>query len=111
MVECGLYIIVNGHNKGMGCLMSACKKYSALIFIQTTCTKSSFYSACQLHSDTDCKHESEEGVEDEHAIVEPSGGESSGLIGNEEEIAAVTDESSAAPGDPQCAVLYRWWGE
>ena len=47
----------------------------------------------------------------EHAIVEPSGGESSGLIGNEEEIEAVTDESSAAPGDPQCAVLYRWWGE
>ena len=43
-------------------------------------------------------------IEEEHAIVEPSGGESSGLIGNEKEIVAMTDESSAAPGDPQSAV-------
>ena len=55
-------------------------------------------------TDADGDKANEEGVEDKHAIVEPSGGESSGLIGNEEEIAAVTDESSAAPGDPQCAV-------
>ena len=61
--------------------------------------------------DADSDKANEEGVEEEHAIVEPSGGKSSGLIGNEEEIAAVTDESSAAPGDPQCTVLYRWWGE
>lgn len=44
------------------------------------------------------------GVEEEGAIIEPSGGESSGLIVNEEEIDAVTDESSTAPGDPQFAV-------
>ena len=62
-------------------------------------------------TDADSDKANEEGVEDEHAIVEPSGEESSGLIGNEEEIEAVTDESSAAPGDPQCTVLYRWWGE
>ena len=62
-------------------------------------------------TEADSDKANEDGVEDEHAIVEPSGGKSSGLIGNEEEIEAVTDESSAAPGDPQCAVLYRWWGE
>ena len=62
-------------------------------------------------TDADSDKANEEGVEEQRAIVEPSGEESSGLIGNEEEIEAVTDESSAAPGDPQCAVLYRWWGE
>ena len=55
-------------------------------------------------TDADGDKANEEGVEEEHAIVEPSSGESSGLIGNEEEIEAVTDESSAAPGDPQCTV-------
>ena len=55
-------------------------------------------------TDADSDKANEEGVEEEHAIVEPSGGESSGLIGNEEEIEAMTDESSAAPGDPQSAV-------
>ena len=55
-------------------------------------------------TDADGDKANEDGVEEEHAIVEPSGGESSGLIGNEEEIEAMTDESSAAPGDPQSAV-------
>ena len=55
-------------------------------------------------TDADSDKANEEGVEEEGAIVEPSGEESSGLIGNEEEIEAVTDESSAAPGDPQSAV-------
>ena len=53
MVECVLYIKVNGHNKGMRCLMNACNKSrSALIFIQEACIKSSFYSARRFHSDT-----------------------------------------------------------
>ena len=55
-------------------------------------------------TDADGDKANEEGIEEEHAIAEPSSGESSGLIGNEEEIEAVTDESSAAPGDPQSAV-------
>ena len=55
-------------------------------------------------TDADGDKANEEGVEDEHAIVEPSSGESSGLICNEEEIVAMTDESSAAPGDPQSVV-------
>ena len=57
-------------------------------------------------TDADVDKANEEGIEDEHAIVEPSGGESSGLIGNEEEIEAMTDESSAAPGDSQSALCY-----
>ena len=56
-------------------------------------------------TDVDNDKAYEEGVEEEGMIVEPSGGESSGPIGNEEKIKAVIDESSAAPGDPQCAVL------
>ena len=55
-------------------------------------------------TDADGDKANEEGVEEESAIVEPSGEESSGLIGNEEEIKGVTDESLAAPGDPQSAV-------
>ena len=54
--------------------------------------------------DADSDKANEEGEEEEGAIVEPSGEESSGLIGNEEEIKGVTDESLAAPGDPQSAV-------
>ena len=55
-------------------------------------------------TDADGDKANEKGVEEEGAIVEPSGEESSGLIGNEEEIKGMTDESSAAPGDPQSAV-------
>ena len=55
-------------------------------------------------TDADSDKANEEGVKEECAIVEPSGGESSGLIGNEEDIKAVTDESSSVLGDPQCAV-------
>ena len=56
-------------------------------------------------TDADSDKANEKGVEEDHAIAEPSGGESSGLIGNQEEIKAITDTSSAAPDDPQCTVL------